>query len=66
MTAAGVVASKIYSVKDIMEDETYKARGNIVTVDDRNLGRVRMQNVVRKWQAMAESLALRTAIWRGQ
>lgn len=48
MATAGVVASKIYSIKDIMEDETYKARENIVTIDDRELGPIKMQNVVPK------------------
>lgn len=40
-----VVASPIYSVKDILEDETFRERESVVTVDDADLGRVRMQNV---------------------
>jgi len=41
-----VVASKIYNVKDILEDETFRERENIVTVDDPELGKLRMQNVI--------------------
>lgn len=41
-----VVASPIYSVKDILEDETYRERENVVTVEDPELGSMRMQNVV--------------------
>ena len=41
-----VVASKIYNVKDILEDETFRERENIVTVDDPDLGKLRMQNVI--------------------
>lgn len=43
-----VVASGIYSVQDILADTTYQERDNIVTVQDRDLGPVRMQNVVPK------------------
>ena len=43
-----VVASGIYSVQDILADATYQERDNIVTVQDRDLGPVRMQNVVPK------------------
>jgi formyl-CoA transferase len=46
MKARGVVASRIYSVADIMADPTYAERGDIVTVEDRDLGPVRMQGVV--------------------
>ena len=41
-----VVASRIYSVEDILADETYRERENIVTIDDPDLGKLRMQNVV--------------------
>jgi crotonobetainyl-CoA:carnitine CoA-transferase CaiB-like acyl-CoA transferase len=41
-----VVASKIYNVKDILEDETFRERENIVTIDDPDLGKLRMQNVI--------------------
>lgn len=48
MAAAEVVASRIYSVADIVEDETYREREDVITVDDRDLGPVRMQAVVPK------------------
>jgi len=41
-----VVASPIYTVKDILEDPTFRERESIVTVDDPELGALRMQNVV--------------------
>jgi formyl-CoA transferase len=41
-----VVASPIYTMKDILEDETFRERENIVTVEDPDLGNLRMQNVV--------------------
>jgi formyl-CoA transferase len=43
-----VVASSIYTVQDILEDPTYRERENIVTVDDPDLGKLRMQNVFPK------------------
>jgi crotonobetainyl-CoA:carnitine CoA-transferase CaiB-like acyl-CoA transferase len=48
MTELEVVASPIFTVEDILADETYRERGNIVTVDDPELGAVRMQNVIPK------------------
>ena len=53
-----VVASGIYSAKDILADETYRERDNVVTVQDRDLGPVRMQNVVPKLANYAG------AVWR--
>jgi formyl-CoA transferase len=41
-----VVASPIYTVEDILADETFRERGNVVTIDDPDLGPVRMQNVI--------------------
>lgn len=41
-----VVASKIYNVEDILQDETFRERENIVTIDDPDLGKLRMQNVI--------------------
>jgi formyl-CoA transferase len=41
-----VVASPIYTVEDILEDETFRENGNVVTVEDPDLGDVRMQGVV--------------------
>jgi crotonobetainyl-CoA:carnitine CoA-transferase CaiB-like acyl-CoA transferase len=48
MTELEVVASPIYTVEDIVADETYIERGNIVTVEDPDLGPVRMQGVIPK------------------
>jgi crotonobetainyl-CoA:carnitine CoA-transferase CaiB-like acyl-CoA transferase len=41
-----VVASPIFTVEDILKDPTYADNGNVVTVDDADLGPVRMQGVV--------------------
>jgi len=46
MAALEVVASRIFSVEDIVESRTYAEREAIVTIDDRDLGPVRMQGVV--------------------
>jgi len=46
MEAAGVVASVIYDVEDIVNDKTYAERENIITVEDAQLGPVRMQAVL--------------------
>ena len=43
-----VVASPIYTVEDILADETFRERESIVTVDDPDLGPLRMQNVFPK------------------
>lgn len=48
MKEIGVVASPIYSVEDMMEDETFKERDSIATVDVDGLGPVRMQSVFPK------------------
>jgi crotonobetainyl-CoA:carnitine CoA-transferase CaiB-like acyl-CoA transferase len=41
-----VVASPIFSVEDIVNDQTYNELGDVVTVDDPDLGPVRMQGVI--------------------
>ena len=41
-----VVASRIYTAADILEDQTYAERGDIITLPDAELGSVRMQAVV--------------------
>lgn len=46
MLALEVVASRIFSVADIMEDETYRELGDIITIDDPDLGPVKMQGVI--------------------
>lgn len=43
---AEVVASKIFDIADIFADETYAERENIVSVDDKDLGPIRMQAVI--------------------
>jgi len=49
MSGAGVVSSKIFSIEDIFGDETYREREDIITVDDPELGPVRMQSVIPKF-----------------
>lgn len=46
MRSLEVVASRIYSAEDIVNDRTYAERGDIITVPDDDLGQVRMQAVV--------------------
>jgi formyl-CoA transferase len=46
MDLLGVVAAPVLSVADILDDETYRERGNIVTVEDQDLGPLRMQGVI--------------------
>jgi crotonobetainyl-CoA:carnitine CoA-transferase CaiB-like acyl-CoA transferase len=46
MELAEVVASPVLSVADIAADRTYAERGNIVTVDDPDVGPLRMQGVI--------------------
>ena len=41
-----VVASRIFSAADILEDQTYAERGDIITMPDAKLGSVKMQGVV--------------------
>ncbi len=48
MTEAEVVASLIFSVEDILADPTYAEREDVITVDDPDLGPVRMQAVLPK------------------
>ncbi|MDP9458692.1 MAG: CoA transferase [Actinomycetota bacterium] len=46
MEEAGVVASKVFDVDDILADPIFRERESVVTVPDRDLGEVRMQGVV--------------------
>jgi crotonobetainyl-CoA:carnitine CoA-transferase CaiB-like acyl-CoA transferase len=48
MRRLDVVASGIYTVEDILADITYQERENITTIEDPDLGPVRMQNVIPK------------------
>lgn len=43
---AGVVASRIFSARDIVEDPNYNELGDVATVSDDELGEVRMQGVI--------------------
>jgi formyl-CoA transferase len=43
-----VVGSLIYDITDIIEDETYLEREDVITVDDDDFGPVRMQAVIPK------------------
>ncbi len=46
--AAGAAAFRVYNVADVFSDAHVVARGNLTTVDDVDLGPIRMQNVVPK------------------
>lgn len=46
MEEAGVVASRVYDMDDILADPIFQERKSIVTVPDADLGQVRMQGVV--------------------
>ena len=46
LAGAGVSVSRVYSVADIVADPLYNARENLVTVDDPDLGPVRMPAVL--------------------
>lgn len=48
MAKAEVVASRIYSAQDILDDPIYAERGDIITVDDADLGPIRMQAALPK------------------
>lgn len=52
MQDAGVVASRIYTMEDIAEDQIYREREDIVETEDEDLGPVRMQAVVPKFRNM--------------
>ncbi len=51
MKEQGVPHGKIYTAKDILEDEHYKARDMIKWIADKKLGELPMQNVVPKLSA---------------
>jgi succinyl-CoA---D-citramalate CoA-transferase len=46
MREASVPAGKLFTAKDMVEDPHYKARENVVTVEDPEMGPFPMQNVV--------------------
>jgi formyl-CoA transferase len=47
---AAVVASRVFTVADIVSDPVYAERGDIITVDDGDLGPVRMQAVIPRFR----------------
>jgi formyl-CoA transferase len=46
MAEAEVVAAPIYSIADIMQDQTYRERGDIIELPDDDFGSVKMQAVI--------------------
>jgi formyl-CoA transferase len=46
LAEAGVVASRIFTARDIVEDQTYAELGDVASVHDEELGDVRMQGVI--------------------
>lgn len=46
MAEAGVPSGKVFTAKDMVEDEHYAVRENVVTVEDPEIGAFPMQNVV--------------------
>jgi crotonobetainyl-CoA:carnitine CoA-transferase CaiB-like acyl-CoA transferase len=48
LAEAEVVASKIFTVDDIVHDETYREREDVITIEDQDFGPVRMQGVIPK------------------
>lgn len=58
MAELEVVASKVYSMADIVADQTYAEREDIIAIDDHDLGTVRMQGVVPKLHSRPGS------VWR--
>jgi len=61
-----VVASKIYSIQDILSDATYAEREDIITVDDHDLGPVRMQAVIPKLRKHGDTSGALDAARGGQ
>ena len=43
---ADAAVAQIYDIRDVMQDEQFKALDSITTVEDPTLGPVRMQNVL--------------------
>ena len=53
-----VVASPIFTVEHILNDQTFRENGNVTELDDPDLGRVRMQDVVPRFKNHAGT------VWR--
>lgn len=58
MDDMGVVASKVYHIDDILADPVFAERDIIVSVDDDELGPVRMQGVIPQFATSP------SAVWR--
>ena len=58
MAKLEVVASRIYSAADIVDDPIYREREDIVSLEDADLGTVRMQSVIPKLHSRPGS------VWR--
>jgi crotonobetainyl-CoA:carnitine CoA-transferase CaiB-like acyl-CoA transferase len=43
---ADAAVAQVYDIRDIMQDEQFKALGTVTTINDPTLGPVRMQNVL--------------------
>jgi crotonobetainyl-CoA:carnitine CoA-transferase CaiB-like acyl-CoA transferase len=48
MAESEVTASRIYDARDIVEDPTYIERGDVIEIEDADLGTVRMQAALPK------------------
>jgi formyl-CoA transferase len=46
MIDADVVAAQVFGIADIFNDDVYRERESIISIDDDDLGPVRMQDVV--------------------
>lgn len=46
MAETEVVASRVFTMADIMADQTYRERGDIIEVEDEDFGTVKMQGVI--------------------
>jgi formyl-CoA transferase len=58
MSAAQVIASRVYSVADMVSDPLFTDRDDVITVDDARLGPVRMHGVIPRLTAHPGS------VWR--
>lgn len=56
LNSAGVVFEQVYTVADIVEDEHYLARGDVVSVPDEALGAVRMPGIIPKFSGFQHTV----------
>ena len=57
MEESDAIVGPVYDMEDIFEDEQYQARDNIVTVEDDDLGSVRMASTVPKFSRTDGTIA---------